>query len=1589
MRQKRTRRIVALALSLLLMPVAAVPVAAVPVAAVPESSAAYEGDGNTALTQVVPYGWSSMSNAWSWVKVNGTKTNTTVVHFADNKWYTVGYNGGGVASVPGTMTLLSVGGIGAKDYFNPEVKDGSQYIHSQLRAELTNGVRFTGIDARERSVMVSRTLDEVTGEWPKDQLWALSVREANLLNSDLRKTGAYWWLRSPGNPGYNAATVNTIGGIRATDGNVVYSEFDIRPAFNLDLASVIFASAAEGGKAASIGQQLSTATAPIGAVKLTVVDSNTDNLNLTVPQSIIDGIEGRTYAPGSTVEISYSDAIIGTGKYVSSVIVDNNVGSNYGVVTHYGKLSQTASGIAVFTVPSDLADGSYTIKLFNEEHNGDKKTDYASAPVVIKMAVETPTPTPTPTHAPEDGVLFMENEYLKLSIDSAGNKGGAVSSVIYKPDGLDLTGSVGADKKGGLFRDRIPGIADLWNELEYEAEIIENTEDRVTALVQLIPSVQSQGVEVKKYYTLRKGRSSIETNWEIINNGNESIGTTPWVWNNVLPDRTANYYMPTENLGLHKITAESPPGIEPSRNWVGAIDIIKDVSISFIMDYNKISMDYQWEGPHFNTLEWAYESIVLEPGESWSTTYFTNIVPLHDEYTLAYAAPEVTGGIKKWRELEVGIENSLEMELSSVVALGDAEIEIEIIGSDDYRFTAPNTFNVNLSNEEPAKINWTWTPPSEGTYLLKASLYKDGIKQPLGESLQNPTPDIEVPLVVGKYAEDTILFPAWPRDSGGGKFAQRKISGAILSQETDLVIWSVPSLEKIFLDDIVDLENSENSSALTVDLAKREREAVQIVLSPKDGNDYLNASIYFSEFINENGSILPEGSLKYNPVGYVFTKSGSRYDSNIRTGYWPDPLLETEYFDVEGGQNTPIWITVYAEPEVESGIYEGNVIIKSGTEEMITIPMSINVWPFSLPATPKLKTALDFKGVPAEQVDLYIDNFLEHRITPRSALGYVTAQSIREDPDFIHFDAKMESLLEKGLNTLMVHRDNYLAPDIAQKLFAHLREKGWLDMTYVYLTDEPTEETFPTWIQMAEEWKSIVPDVKIMITTYPTQALVNTVDIWSVPGMRDDPQEAENVLQRGEELWWYHTDPPHPNANFLIDMPAVDVRATFWQSWQGFLTKGYTGFLYSWSTWVGSNPWEETGPFISRNGTESQIYPSENGPVNSIRWEVIRDGIEDYDYSFMLWELLQRVEQEMPENENKEEVIKAKNLLEFPMSITDYIEQANIVQEAGKWRKEVADSIIFVTALLERETLDGSTISATYDGNDIASGDVVLAGKEMVITVVGKGSDFYTYEWSGTGTSGQTTNSITINPLDREVAAIVTVTGLELEAANPEPPPPETLLEPTPIPKSTPAPTPTPEKPKESEKPNKSDDENPFTDVNNSHWFYDSVKYVYNHGLMNGVSIDKFNPLEKASRGMIVTILYTLEERPKAAVNTFKDVEVGKWYTDAIAWAAENKIVNGYGNERFGPNNNITREQMAVIFFNYAKHKGYDLFETASLERFTDTGLVSGWASEAMKWMVGSGTLIGKGNNILDPEGTATRAEIALIMQKFAEKYNK
>ena len=177
-----------------------------------------------------------------------------------------------------------------------------------------------------------------------------------------------------------------------------------------------------------------------------------------------------------------------------------------------------------------------------------------------------------------------------------------------------------------------------------------------------------------------------------------------------------------------------------------------------------------------------------------------------------------------------------------------------------------------------------------------------------------------------------------------------------------------------------------------------------------------------------------------------------------------------------------------------------------------------------------------------------------------------------------------------------------------------------------------------------------------------------------------------------------------------------------------------------------------------------------------------------------------------------------------------------------------------------------------------------------------------------------------------------------------------------------------------------------FSDVSSSDWFYDAVNYVFSKGIMVGVTENSFAPNSSLTRAMIVQMLYSLEGSPEVTGTApFTDVAIGQWYTNAITWAASNNIVSGMGDGTFAPNNNITREQLAMILYNYAQLKGNAVTASGNLAAFTDGNEVSDWAETAVRWAVGEGLMSGRGNGVLDPTETTTRAEAASMFMRFME----
>ena len=176
-----------------------------------------------------------------------------------------------------------------------------------------------------------------------------------------------------------------------------------------------------------------------------------------------------------------------------------------------------------------------------------------------------------------------------------------------------------------------------------------------------------------------------------------------------------------------------------------------------------------------------------------------------------------------------------------------------------------------------------------------------------------------------------------------------------------------------------------------------------------------------------------------------------------------------------------------------------------------------------------------------------------------------------------------------------------------------------------------------------------------------------------------------------------------------------------------------------------------------------------------------------------------------------------------------------------------------------------------------------------------------------------------------------------------------------------------------------------FTDVSPEQWYYAAVRYVCEQGIMSGVSATHFAPERTLTRAMVVQILYNMAGKPAVGAEAFTDVMPSDWYCNAVAWAAEQNVVNGVGDGKFAPEAPVTREQLAAILWRHAKTQGKDVSQTDDLTAFADAETVSAYAADAMQWAVGAGLINGMDGRLV-PQGHATRAQAAAIFMRYCEQ---
>ncbi len=454
------------------------------------------------------------------------------------------------------------------------------------------------------------------------------------------------------------------------------------------------------------------------------------------------------------------------------------------------------------------------------------------------------------------------------------------------------------------------------------------------------------------------------------------------------------------------------------------------------------------------------------------------------------------------------------------------------------------------------------------------------------------------------------------------------------------VVWAT-SLTKLFRDPAA--FTGYRTGPVEAALARGEAESVQVALI--GGLAPTEVRVRVEALTHEDGAtVWPAQTIEVRRVGYVTTVPP--YYPVTFVGDWPDPLPLAEVVEVPPGEVQPVWITLRAPDALRAGTYRGTVTLTDGQGRTESLPLSVRVWNFTLPRRSHLKTAFDFYRPRMEQAyrefvpggdvwegrmdelqHRYYVDMLRHRLAP--ILGIDPTSALDWD--------RLQAYLRLGLGTFGIgdlggsHGNNWPEDPITfaqtmvwyRQAAAALRSQQLLPAAYVYAYDEPQPgDTRVTQVMRAIHEAD--PELHTLLVMHqapdPAQhaAWLADADILCIRIASFDAAHAERFRDMGKEMWMYVSSPAPPFPSLVIDSPAVAHRILPWMCWK---VKA-SGLLYWCVNFWKTNPWVSPATFAQdQNGNGSLYYPALEGPVPSIRLEVLRDGLEDYEYLYRLQQL--------------------------------------------------------------------------------------------------------------------------------------------------------------------------------------------------------------------------------------------------------------------------------------------------------------------------------------------------------------------------------
>ena len=761
------------------------------------------------------------------------------------------------------------------------------------------------------------------------------------------------------------------------------------------------------------------------------------------------------------------------------------------------------------------------------------------------------------------------------------------------------------------------------------------------------------GLYVTRTVEPMEDEASVRVRWRVEHRGDEELWVAPWARSELNPGGRHHpdqrVYTPSTSDG---ITAAERSGYHPAaRNWIAVTDPGMQETVYGVFDAEDA---YAFQTVHDSGAErTGFQTVfaprIMAPGDAWETVYRLNHA--RGLSRVDFATDELAA--------QITYDNGrLEVLVAAVKAIPPAIIQATVLGANGESWPLPAMrFGTGMAPGELSRVAYDWEAPGAGSYEFLAQLAVDGTAFPLGQDTRSPHGGIDTQFTVGGASPSPL--EAWTDAphalDRGARTLQRPLAGG-----GSAALWFESPLNKIFPTDRIEPTGRENTVRLRS--ARNGRESFQLVLRAPAGERLDNVDIRVQDLLHREEDVrIPSAQVRKALPSYHPVRIASHFEGP--TGLWPDALRPFQPVSAPGGRAVPVWFTVHTPPDAPAGTYVGMVETVGIEDSPIELWIELEVYDFALPQRPALVTDFGFDGDLAHAQaqafgyqgsrDALMAQFdrlaQEARVTLRGR-----AALPRESADYAAsldaFRPRMAEILEQGATSVYVPRSLLEVPGQLEMANAFVREHGLEDLAFSQIANEPPQPAWSRIFDDVQTWQEHAPDIPPMVTTQGLQAfLPEALDIWSVHLQMLDTPNNRPILERtseGGRVWWYvHHAPPRPYGNLLTDFQGMEHRILFWQAW----ALGMEGMHY-WHVHhapQGVNPWTNQLDITPVNGDGLLLYPSPDGPLPSIRWEIVRDGIEDYDYLTILSRRIRALREAGGSATLLEEAEAARNLQEL------------------------------------------------------------------------------------------------------------------------------------------------------------------------------------------------------------------------------------------------------------------------------------------------------------------------------------------------------